>query len=35
MDEQLEATKDVLERNEETFRDISQTLDVVILLNMK
>ena len=34
-DEQLEATKDVLERNEETFRDIRQTLDVVLLLNMK
>ena len=34
-DEQLEAIKDVLERNEHVFRDIRQTLDVVILLNMK
>ena len=34
-DEQLEAIKDVLERNEEFFRDLKQTLDVVILLNMK
>ena len=35
-DEQLEAIKDVLERNEDVFfRNIRQTLDVVILLNMK
>ena len=34
-DEQLEAIKGVLERNEDVFRNIRQTLDVVILLNMK
>ena len=35
-DEQLEAIKDVLERNEDVFfRNIRQILDVVILLNMK
>ena len=34
-DEQLEAIKDVLDRNEEVFRDIRETLDFVILLNMK
>ena len=34
-DEQLEAIMDVLERNEDVFRDIRQTLDVVISLNMK
>ena len=33
--EQLEAIKDVLERNRDVFRNIRQTLDVVILLNLK
>ena len=34
-DEQLEAIKDVLEQTRTFFRNIRQTLDVVILLNMK
>ena len=34
-DEQLETIKDVLEQTRTFFRNIRQTLDVVILLNMK
>ena len=34
-DEQLEAIKDVLERNEEVFQGIRRISGVVILLNMK
>ena len=34
-DEQLEAIKDVLDRNQDVFRNIRQTLDVVFSLNMK
>ena len=34
-DEQLEAVKDVLDRNEDVFRNTRQTLDVVISLSMK
>ena len=34
-DEQLEAIKDVLDRNQNFFRDIRQTLDAAISLNLR
>ena len=34
-DEQLKAIKDVLDRNQDVFRDINKTLDVATLFNMK
>ena len=34
-DEQLEAIRDVLDRNQDVFRNIRQTLDAVILLRSR